>query len=89
MGHETDKYRYLTSYFRRGGYNTLMKLISPKLSDPAEFRLHIMVRQIDLIEPFRKNVPEEVISFTMMKMHLKSSLQSIYTGITFRGRIMP
>lgn len=42
MSHETNRYRYLTSYFRRGDYNTLMKLISPKLSDPAEFRLHIL-----------------------------------------------
>lgn len=42
MSHETDKYRYLTSYFRRGDYNTLMKLISPKLSDPACFRLHVL-----------------------------------------------
>jgi hypothetical protein len=42
MGHETDRSRYLTSYFRRGDYVTLMKLISPKLSDPAEFRLHVL-----------------------------------------------
>ena len=42
MSHETDKYRYLTSYFRRGDYITLMKLISPKLSDPVKFRLHVM-----------------------------------------------
>lgn len=42
MSHETDKYRYLTSYFRRGDYNTLMKLISPKLSDPSLFRMHIL-----------------------------------------------
>jgi len=42
MGHETNRHRYLTSYFRRGDYNTLMKLISPKLSDPALFRLHAL-----------------------------------------------
>ena len=42
MSHETNRYRYLTSYFRRGDYNTLMKLISPKLSDPASFRLHVL-----------------------------------------------
>lgn len=42
MSHETDKNRYLTSYFRRGDYITLMKLISPKLSDPAKFRLHVL-----------------------------------------------
>lgn len=42
MSHETNRSRYLTSYFRRGDYNTLMKLISPKLSDPAAFRLHML-----------------------------------------------
>lgn len=42
MSHETNRYRYLTSYFRRGDYNTLMKLVSPKLSDPAAFRLHVV-----------------------------------------------
>ncbi len=42
MGNETTRLRYLTSYFRRGDYNTLMKLISPKLSDPAAFRLHVL-----------------------------------------------
>lgn len=42
MSHETDRARYLTSYFRRGDYNVLMKLISPKLSDPANFRLHVL-----------------------------------------------
>jgi transposase len=42
MSHETNRLRYLTSYFRRGDYNTLMKLISPKLSDPAAFRLHVL-----------------------------------------------
>jgi transposase len=42
MGHETDRLRYLTSYFRRNDYNTLMKLISPKLTDPASFRLHVL-----------------------------------------------
>lgn len=42
MSHETDRLRYLTSYFRRGDYNALMKLISPKLSDPASFRLHVL-----------------------------------------------
>lgn len=42
MSNETTRLRYLTSYFRRGDYNTLMKLISPKLSDPAVFRLHVL-----------------------------------------------
>lgn len=42
MSHETNKRRYITSYFRRGDYVALMKLISPKLSDPAEFRLHVL-----------------------------------------------
>lgn len=42
MSNETNKLRYLTSYFRRGDYVTLMKLISPKLSDPAAFRLHVL-----------------------------------------------
>ena len=42
MSNETNKQRYLTSYFARGDYITLMKLISPKLSDPAEFRLHVL-----------------------------------------------
>lgn len=42
MSNETTRLRYLTSYFRRGDYNTLMKLISPKLSDPAAFRLHVL-----------------------------------------------
>jgi len=42
MSHETNRTRYLTSYFRRGDYNTLMKLISPELSDPANFRLHVL-----------------------------------------------
>ena len=42
MSHETDKNRYFTSYFARGDYITLMKLISPKLTDPATFRLHVL-----------------------------------------------
>jgi hypothetical protein len=42
MSHETDRTRYFTSYFRKGDYITLMKLISPKLSDPAAFRLHVL-----------------------------------------------
>lgn len=42
MSNETNKYRYLTSYFRRGDYKTLMKLISADLSDPAKFRLHVL-----------------------------------------------
>jgi len=42
MSHETNRNRYLTSYFGRGDYITLMKLISPKLSDPAAFRLHVL-----------------------------------------------
>ncbi len=42
MSHDTTRNRYLTSYFRRGDYITLMKLISPKLSDPANFRLHVL-----------------------------------------------
>lgn len=42
MSNETTRFRYFTSYFRRGDYITLMKLISPKLSDPASFRLHVL-----------------------------------------------
>lgn len=42
MSNETTRSRYLTSYFKRGDYITLMKLISPKLSDPASFRLHVL-----------------------------------------------
>lgn len=42
MSNQITRHRYLTSYFRRGDYNTLMKLISPKLSDPASFRLHVL-----------------------------------------------
>lgn len=42
MSNETNKQRYLTSYFGRGDYVTLMKLISPKLTDPATFRLHVL-----------------------------------------------
>lgn len=42
MSHETDRYRYLTSYFRSRDYNALMKLISPDLTDPASFRLHVL-----------------------------------------------
>jgi len=42
MSHETTRLRYLTSYFRRGDYNTLMRLISADLSDPAKFRLHVL-----------------------------------------------
>ena len=42
MSHETTRFRYITSYFRRDDYNTLMKLISPELSDPAAFRLHVL-----------------------------------------------
>lgn len=42
MSNETTRLRYFTSYFQRGDYITLMKLISPKLSDPAKFRLHVL-----------------------------------------------
>lgn len=42
MSHETNRIRYLTSYFRRRDYNTLMKMISPGLSDPAVFRLKVL-----------------------------------------------
>lgn len=42
MSHDTDRKRYILPYLRRGDYNTLMKLISPKLSDPAKFRLHVL-----------------------------------------------
>jgi hypothetical protein len=42
MSHETNRNRCLTSCFRRGDYNTPMKLISPKLSDTASFRLHVL-----------------------------------------------
>lgn len=42
MSNETNRYRHLTSYFRSRDYNTLMKLISPTLTDPTQFRLHVL-----------------------------------------------
>lgn len=42
MSNETTRLRYITSYFSRGEYITLMKLISADLSDPAKFRLHVL-----------------------------------------------
>ena len=42
MSHETDRRRYILPYLSQGNYNILMKLISPKLSDPARFRLHVL-----------------------------------------------
>jgi transposase InsO family protein len=42
MGHQTDRRRYILPKLRKGDYNTLMKLISPKLADPAVFRLRVL-----------------------------------------------
>lgn len=42
MGHETDRTRYILPYLSPGNYNTLVKLISPSLSDPAMFRKHVL-----------------------------------------------
>lgn len=42
MSHETDRRRYLLPRLSWGNYNTLMKLISPELSDPAKFRRHVL-----------------------------------------------
>lgn len=42
MSNETTRFRYFTSYFSRGEYISLMKLISADLSDPAKFRLHVL-----------------------------------------------
>lgn len=42
MSHETDRTRYILPKLSWGNYNTLMKLISPVLSDPAKFRKHAL-----------------------------------------------
>src|SRR3989344_7460253 len=42
MSHETDRKRYILPYLSQGNCNILMRLISPKLSDPARFRLHVL-----------------------------------------------
>lgn len=42
MSNETNRSRYILSYFRHRDYNTLVKLLSPKLSDPVKFRLHVL-----------------------------------------------
>lgn len=42
MSHQTNRRRYILPYLSRGNYNTLMKLVSPELSDPAAFRLHVL-----------------------------------------------
>lgn len=42
MSHETNRKRYILPYLSQGNYNTLMKLVSPELSDPAAFRLHVL-----------------------------------------------
>src|SRR3972149_5416558 len=42
MSHETDRKRYILPYLSQGNYNTLMKLISPQLADPAVFRKHVL-----------------------------------------------
>lgn len=42
MSHETDRKRYLLPKLSPGNYNTLMKFISPELSDPAKFRKHVL-----------------------------------------------
>lgn len=42
MPSDFNKKLYILPKLGRGNYNTLMKLISPKLSDPALFRLHVL-----------------------------------------------
>jgi len=42
MSQETNRARYILSKLSWGNYNTLMKLISPELSDPTKFRLHVL-----------------------------------------------
>jgi len=42
MSHETDRRRYILPKLSWRNYNTLMKLISPELSDPAKFRKHVL-----------------------------------------------
>lgn len=42
MSHETNQRRYILPTLSQGNYNILMKLISPKLSDPAVFRKHVL-----------------------------------------------
>jgi transposase InsO family protein len=42
MSHETNRRRYILPYLTQGNYNTLMKLVSPELSNPAAFRLHVL-----------------------------------------------
>jgi hypothetical protein len=42
MGNYLTRHRYLTSYFRGRDYNTLMKTLSPKLTDPVKLRLHVL-----------------------------------------------
>lgn len=42
MSHPTDRTRYILPKLSWGNYNTLMKLISPDLSDPAGFRKHVL-----------------------------------------------
>lgn len=42
MSHEADRQRYILPKLSWGNYNTLMKLISPVLSDPARFRKHVL-----------------------------------------------
>jgi hypothetical protein len=42
MSHQTDRKRYILPYLSEGNYNTLMKLLSPSLGDPARFRLHVL-----------------------------------------------
>lgn len=42
MSHETDRTRYILPKLSWDNYNTLMRLISPVLSDPAKFRKHVL-----------------------------------------------
>lgn len=42
MTSDYNKKVYILPKLGQGNYNTLMKLISPKLSDPALFRLHVL-----------------------------------------------
>jgi hypothetical protein len=42
MPSDFPRVRYILPKLRMGSYNTLMKLMSPDLSDPALFRLHVL-----------------------------------------------
>jgi transposase len=42
MSNETNRIRYILPKLSQGNYNTLMKMISPDLSDPAVFRKRVL-----------------------------------------------